>query len=188
MNKVEPIRDSNNIDAVKKILKERNIRDYLMFVLGINTGLRISDLLKLTFEDIINNKEIRSQIIIKEKKTGKIKQFPITKSACKAIIEYLEYISIYKRNDYLFKSVRGNRPISRVQAYRIINSAARKAGIETAIGTHTLRKTFGYHFYQQYKDVALLQEIFNHSTPSITLRYIGINQDNINNAYKNFNL
>jgi len=188
LNKVEPIRDSRNIEIVKEILKRRNIRDYLMFVLGINTGLRISDLLKLTFQDIINDNKIKNQIIIKEKKTGKIKQFPITKSAREAITEYLEYIDIYKEKDYLFKSIKGNRPISRVQAYRIINWAARKAGIYTAIGTHTLRKTFGYHFYQQYKDVALLQEIFNHSTPYITLRYIGINQDNINNAYKNFNL
>lgn len=56
------------------------------------------------------------------------------------------------------------------------------------IGTHTLRKTFGYHFYMQYKDVAMLQEIFNHSSPDITLKYIGINQDGMDKAIKGFKI
>lgn len=78
-------------------------------------------------------------------------------------------------------------PIGRVQAYRILNSAAKAVGL-SEIGTHTLRKTFGYHFYQQYKDVALLQELFNHSAPSVTLRYIGINQDALDKAMSGFEL
>lgn len=63
----------------------------------------------------------------------------------------------------------------------------KRIGLEE-IGTHTMRKTFGYWHYQQYKDVAILQEIFNHSSPSVTLRYIGINQDNIDKSYMNFSL
>ena len=70
----------------------------------------------------------------------------------------------------------GAKPITRQQAYKILNDAAGKFGVER-IGTHTLRKTFGYHFYQQTKDIATLKEIFNHSDISITFRYIGINQD-----------
>jgi integrase len=66
---------------------------------------------------------------------------------------------------------------SRVQAYRIINEACRSIGITDRIGTHTLRKTFGYHHYQKYKDVAVLQSTFGHSAPSVTLRYIGVNDD-----------
>lgn len=90
--------------------------------------------------------------------------------------------------EFLFCSRKGvNSPISTTQSYRIIVSAGERIGIEN-IGTHTMRKTFGYHHYQQYKDIALLQEIFNHSSPSITLRYIGINQDNIDLGYKNFSL
>ena len=90
--------------------------------------------------------------------------------------------------DYIFQSRKGaNKPITRVQAYRILNSSAQKIGLEE-IGTHTLRKTFGYHFYNQTKDIALLQELFNHSAPSVTLRYIGINQDKIDQAYDNFSL
>ena len=89
--------------------------------------------------------------------------------------------------NWLFPSRQGTKPITRVQAYRILNDAAKTVGIEE-IGTHTLRKTFGYHMYQQTKDVAMLQQIFGHSAPSITLRYIGINHDMIDEAYDNFGL
>jgi integrase len=90
--------------------------------------------------------------------------------------------------EYLFKSQKGNnKPISRVQAYRILNNASEKIGLKE-IGTHTLRKTFGYWHYQQYKDIALLQELFNHSAPSITLRYIGINQDIMDRTIEDFYL
>ena len=73
-------------------------------------------------------------------------------------------------------------------AYMIINRACRKAGIIDHIGSHTLRKTFSYHHYQTFKDVALLQYLLNHSSPSITLRYIGITQDNIKESLLNFEL
>ncbi len=90
-------------------------------------------------------------------------------------------------NEYLFPSRKGDKPITRVQAYRILNKVADKLGIQE-IGTHTLRKTFGYMHYKKYKDVAILQEIFNHSAPSITLRYIGINADIIDSSIDNFYL
>jgi integrase len=73
-------------------------------------------------------------------------------------------------------------------AYKIINNACRKAGITDNVGTHTLRKTFGYHHYQQFHDVAILQYLLNHSSPSITLRYIGITQDNVENTLQQFEL
>ncbi|OVE45880.1 tyrosine-type recombinase/integrase, partial [Pseudobacillus badius] len=66
--------------------------------------------------------------------------------------------------------------------------ASRACGIEGAIGTHTMRKTFGYHFYQQTKDVAMLQQIFGHSAPSVTLRYIGINDEMIDQILERFSL
>ena len=93
-----------------------------------------------------------------------------------------------EEEEYLFQSRKGkDKPISRVQAYRILNSAGAKVGLKE-IGTHTLRKTFGYWHYKQNKDVALLQEIFNHSAPSVTLRYIGINEDIKDNSIENFYL
>ena len=78
--------------------------------------------------------------------------------------------------------------LDRAQAYRILNKAAHAAGITEKIGTHTLRKAFGYRHYNKYNDIVLLQKIFNHSSPSVTLRYIGIEQDTIDACYINFYL
>jgi len=148
--------------------------------MGINSGLRISDMLKLKVIDVKD----KTHITINEKKTGKLKRFKINISLQGEISEY-----IWNKNDYdyLFPSKKsvGKEPIKRVQAYYILNQAARQLGLHE-IGTHTLRKTFGYHFYQETKDVALLQTIFNHSAPSMTLRYIGINQDIIDSAIDDF--
>ena len=181
MELVEPIRNKEAIEAVKSILRSNGIRDYLLFLMGINVGLRISDILKLKVCDVKN----KEYISVKEKKTGKLKRFPVTDSFRYVLEEYIKY---KQPEDWLFKSQRGDKPITRIQAYRIINNACYKAGITTNIGTHTLRKTFGYHFYQENKDVALLQCIFNHSTPSITLKYIGINQDIIDSSLRAFAL
>ena len=181
MEFVEPIRDKEKIEKVKRILKTNGSRDFLLFLLGINSGLRISDILKLKVRDVCN----KDYIEITEQKTRKYKKFPITNS----FKSYLnEYIMNKSAEEWLFPSQRGKKSITRVQAYRIITDACIKAGIRTRIGTHTLRKTFGYHFYQAYKDIALLQCIFNHSAPSVTLRYIGIDQDMIDSSLKEFAL
>lgn len=180
MKVVQPIRDKEKIEEIKRILRHESYRNYFLFVMGINTGLRISDLLPLQVKDVRN----KTHIVIREKKTGNIKRFLINDALRKEIDEYTQGMN---DDDYLFQSERGNKPIQRVQAYKIISRAAKKVGLEE-IGTHTLRKTFGYHFYQRTKDVAMLQEIFNHSAPSITLRYIGITQDEIDNSLKEFSL
>lgn len=181
MQFVEPIRDKEKIELVKSILKKSGMRDYLLFLLGINSGLRISDILSLKVSDILN----KQYIDIKEQKTSKNRKFPITDSFRSPL---KEYITGKLPEDWLFLSQRGNRAITRVQAYRIISNACEKAGITERIGTHTLRKTFGYHFYKKTKDIGLLQNIFNHSAPSVTLRYIGINQDIIDKNLNAFGL
>lgn len=188
MNTVEPIRDRAKIDAMKKVLKSESLRNYLLFVMGVNTGLRVSDLLELRVSDVWNTGKPREVVTLKERKTGKARQFRLNQSTSKAIIEYMGSINL--ENDcYLFVSRKGhNRPISRIQAWEILNSAAKTVGISEKIGTHTLRKTFGYHAYQQGIDITLLQKVFNHSAPSITLRYIGITQDDIDQVYFNLNL
>ncbi len=181
MNKVEPIRDKNKIKEIKNILKEKSNRNYMIFVLGINTGLRISDLLKLKVENVKN----KSHIIIKEQKTSKNKQFLINSNLRKEINKYIEDMA---EQEYLFQSRIGeNKPLTRFQAYRILSTAGKKAGLDR-IACHSTRKTFGYHHYKKYKDVALLQKLFNHSSPSITLDYIGITQDIIDNSIEDFNL
>ena len=110
---------------------------------------------------------------------------PVQNHLKKEINMYIEN-TLLNDEEYLFKSKKRKiKPITRVQAYNILKRIAKKYKLES-IGTHTLRKTFGYHFYKKTHDVALLMTIFNHSDPSITLRYIGIEQDNVNKSLKNF--
>ena len=178
MSIVEPIKNKKDIHKVEKLLLKQSKRDLLLFTLGTNCGLRISDILRLNVSDVKNKTHI--QII--EKKTGKFKKFLIN-SKLKPMID--DFIKNRKNNEPLFLSYWGHR-LDRTTAYYIIRYACKKAGLEEKIGTHSLRKTFGYHHYQKFKDVVILQKIFNHSTPQITLRYIGIEQDEIDYSYNNF--
>ena len=146
--------------------------------MGTNCGLRISDILGLNVADVRNKTHI--QII--EKKTGKFKKFPIN---AKLLPMIKSYVKGRKDKEPLFLSHWKHR-LDRVSAYYLIRNACENAGLQERIGTHSMRKTFGYHHYQQYKDVVLLQKIFNHSSPQITLSYIGIEQDQIDFSYKNF--
>ena len=180
MNIVDPIREKEYINAVKRVLNESGTRNLLLFLLGINTGLRVSDLLRLKVKDVKDKDSVQ----IREKKTKKTKKFPIPKEIRIFISEYVERKPLSR---YLFKSRKSNKPITRVQAYRIIKEAGRVLGLDHT-GTHSLRKTFGYHFYKQTKDIALLQKILNHSSQDITLRYIGVTQEIIDDNLKMFAL
>lgn len=177
MNTVEPIRDMDLVMDVADFLKSRNERDYVMFMFGIYTGLRISDILQFRVRDVKG----KDAVYIREEKTGKEKRFPIN-SELEPIIR--NFIQDKKDYEFIFKSPNfPNKPITRQQAYNILTTAAKTFGLD-AIGTHTLRKTFGYHMYQQTHDAVTLKEIFNHSDISVTLRYIGINQDNKDKAIR----
>jgi integrase len=181
MNVVEPIRDKKDINKMKKALG--NPRDRLLFIFGINSGLRISDILKLKVSDIRN----KTYITLQEQKTRKSKTFPFNSVLLKAINELIPVET--DDNTYLFRSQKGdNKPMSRIQAYRILNDAANRAGLKEAIGTHTLRKTFGYHAYKNGVDLPFLMKVFNHSSQSVTLGYIGITQENVDHVYHNVNL
>ena len=149
MKIVQPIRDKNKIQEMKIELRKKGTRDYLLFVTGINTGLRISDIIKLKVADVVNeNGTVKSHICIVEKKTGKRKRFKINDTLSR---EFAEYTKNMDMSDYLFNSRKGkNEPISRVQAYRILNEVATKIGLEE-IGTHTLRKSFRLSFLQKNK-------------------------------------
>ena len=177
---------------MKKILLAKNIRDYCLFTLGINSGLRISDLLSLKIGNVVDAKgKILDRITLREKKTNKAKIFPISNVASKAVLDYFKTRFPYTANEPLFLSQKrknGMPAIQRDQAYKIINAAAREIGIKETIGTHTLRKTFGYHAYKSGIAIEVLQKLFDHSTPGITLRYIGITQDDLGDVYLNLNL
>ncbi len=172
MNLVQPIRDKELIAEIKQHLKETNPRNYILFLLGINTGLRISDILSLRVRDVEG-----WDIFLREKKTRKFREVKMPKELKKAL---RDYIKDKPKNEFLIKSRNGsNKPITRGMAYVILNQIADEFGLER-IGTHSLRKTYGYHFYNQFKDVATLQQMLNHTDPKETLRYIGITQDTLN--------
>lgn len=183
MNTVQPIRNKEQIEAMKAALSPR---DRLLFVVGINSGLRISDILNLKVGDIRN----QDVITVREQKTRKAKRFRLNGAIKREFNRYLVSLSHQPTDDeYLFQSRKGtNQPITRHTAYRVLNAAAKKVGITDKIGCHSLRKTFGYHAYKAGVDLSLLQSIFNHSSQAITLRYIGIQQDDIDEVYANIEL
>ncbi|MCM2139860.1 tyrosine-type recombinase/integrase [Vagococcus fluvialis] len=178
---VQPLRTQNEIDDFLFWLRRTNNseRDTFLFLFGINNGLRMSDIVKLKVVDI----KYESRPTIVEKKTGKKK------------ILYLDnlsdYIKIYidgkKDDEWLFPSrqQKGHIKVNTVykQYQKIAENLDRKD-----IGTHTLRKTFGYHYYKKTRDIATLMELFNHSSESITKRYIGITTDEIGNSLADFKL
>jgi site-specific recombinase XerD len=176
MEYVDPIKDIKQITSIKKKLQQQSPRDLLLFVLGINTGIRISDLLSLKVGDIWNENKPREFLCVKDGKTGDVKAFYINSSVEAALESYLGGGAL-KEDEYLFKSKKENLPISRQQAYRIINTAAKEVGISGKIGMHTLRKTFGYHAYTKGIAISILMSIFNHQTPAETLRYLGIDKN-----------
>lgn len=178
---VEPIRDLVTIEKIKAILKEWNYKYYIMFVIGINTGLRISDILKLTVEDLYE----KTHIDLREQKRNKPIRYLINSQLQKEIKKYCDESNLAP-DDYLIWSQKGKKkPLSRNYAYEILIDVAKQIGIES-IGTHTMRKTFGYWHYKQFKDIVVLQKIFNHSSPSVTLIYIGITQDEIDETMRQF--
>lgn len=179
MTTVEPIRNVKDIRKIEKYFQEKNNRrDLLFFAMGINWGLRISDILALNVEDVKGKNFV--QII--EQKTKKPKKMFVNEKLKPMIAEYTKR---KENKEALFVTIFGNR-LDRFAAYHILKNACDAVGIEEKIGTHTLRKTFGYHHYKRFKDIVLLQKIFNHSNAAITQRYIGIEQDEIDQSYANF--
>ena len=181
MNFVQPIRDKETVQDIAEYLKYKNERNYIMWMMGIYSGLRISDILKLRVRDAYN----KQFISIREMKTGKQRRFEINPALSRALNKYCED---RRPDEYLIKSrEEDNKPITRSMAYKILREAADQFGLDS-IGTHSMRKTFGYHFYLQTKDVVTLMKIFNHSNQTITLIYIGIEEEQMNEAIKRFKI
>lgn len=193
MKEVSPIKDVEKIKTVKRLMIEHeDLRDLLIFTLGINAGLRISDILKLKWGDLLyKNGKIREEVLVKEKKTGKTRKFPLNNAVVESINLYIQKVKPSDMDMWVFPSRKKNggiKPISRIAAWQMINKYCRDAGIKENVGTHTLRKTFGYHQYKNGTDIAMLQKMLNHSSPKITLRYIGIEREEMNERYKSVNL
>lgn len=176
---VQPIRSKEKLEDIKWSLKKWcGQRDYILFLIGINTGLRVGDLVKIKVKDVKRKKKVT----VKEGKTKKSRVIQFTN----IYDEIQAYINTLEGTEWLFPSRQGGSHITTTQAYRQIVKAAKMVDIEDGIGTHTMRKTFGYWFYKQTKDMAKLQEILNHSKPEITKRYIGITQEEIEDSLNEF--
>ncbi len=181
MKIVEPIRDKRIIAVMKQELKERGEKYYIMFLVGINLGLRINEILSLRVGDVKGRRET----VVYQKKTGKEVAVAFNDELYNALSEYCrgrndeEALIPHRSNKY--------KSIGRVWAYKVLKSTAERFGIEH-IGTHTLRKTCGYHFYNQTKDIATLMVWFNHDNEADTLRYIGITRERIRRAMVDFKL
>lgn len=187
MNTVSPIRDKKQIEMMKLYLKEKSIRDYLMFMVGISSALRISDILKLKVSSVWDGKKPTTYISLYEKKTGKYKKFPISENFQKAIKEYIKEYNP-SQEDFLFFSRKGDKPITRQQASLILSTAGDYIGIKEPINTHSMRKTWGYWAYKSGVSLAHIMEALNHSSIANTKKYLGITQEEMDDIYMNLNL
>ena len=191
MSTTQPIRDKESLQKFKNFYKTQkpNPRNYAIIVLGLNTALRISDILNLTYDMVYHKGVVRTHIVVKERKTGKSNHILLNQEIRKALKSYHSYLisssSHRVGNIYLFPSPRNkDRHLSRYQAYRIIQAITQAVPIEGHISCHSLRKTFGYHAWKQGADPVVIMLIYNHSSFSITKRYLCIEQDDKDDIYR----
>lgn len=194
MKVVQPIRDLEVLQKCYDIAREHDKRKKswevsweLILLVGFNTSLRVSDFRRFKVQDLRG----KDYAQIQAKKTHKEARILINPTARREINRLLvgrkgdEYILQSKKRDY---ATHKPRPITRQRVYQIMNAIGKKAGIEERIGCHTLRKTFGYHYYKMTGDVVSLQRILCHSYQRETLIYIGVIQENIDESLMKLNM
>lgn len=183
MAATEPIRSKQELKKLANyFLDKGQLRNYTMVIMGVYTVLRISDLLRLKWSDIYDEEKQRfySHISITEKKTGKSRTIALNKQVLGALRLYLPY----RRSEFIFANNRKDaKAISRVQAWRIVHTAVTEMGIAGKIACHSLRKTWGYHAWND-KNISpvIIMAIYNHSDFKVTMRYLGVEQDDLDNA------
>lgn len=199
MNTTQPVRDIVELKKIKKYYREvkPNKRNFLLIICGLNTALRISDILKLRWKDVYNENllSFKSHIDVKEQKTGKKTTVFINNNLKEALASFLKDIIAKKgklcdvMEQFIFLGQKStDKPISRIQAFRIISEAAKKCLLSHKVSCHSLRKTFGYHAWKKGVSPALLTSIYNHSSYKITTRYLGIDQDDRDEVFELVNL
>ena len=201
----EPIKSMDDIYRIAEFLKSHGrYRDYMLFIVGINFGLRASDLRMLRFSNIINeNLTFKDQFPVFEKKTRntrkrkKNRYITVNAAVVEAVTLYLENTSDVCLSDYMFRSVSNNgaavnRPITVQAINQMMSGLARDLDLTMKVSTHTLRKTFCYWMmvrgYNDSRRLLLLQKMLGHSTPAQTLDYIGLTGEEIHDAYLQLNL
>lgn len=201
----EPVKDMDDIIRISQFLiGQKRFRDNMLFIVGINFGLRVSDLTSLRFSHLINDDcTFRDRFAILEKKTKntrkvqKNRYITINTAVVEAVTLYLENTPGVRLSDYMFRSEsnngsNANKPIHRATVDTLLKGIARDLGLGNRMSTHTLRKTFAYHQMvmsgNDPRKLLLLQKMFGHSTAAQTLDYIGITSEEIDEAYRNMNL
>ncbi len=170
MNWVAPIKDDETLEKFKAKLREMDDKYYIMFEIGVGTGLQLQDILQFKNKDIRGKESIEATIGTKNIK----RTFQIPKDLQKIIMDYTEgkdpdaYLILGHANS--------PNPLSREQAYRALKNAGKSIGL-TSIGAQTMRKTFAWRYYKSTGDIYYLQNLLNHASPSITYRYIGERPD-----------
>ena len=181
---VEPIRKLDNIKAISRLLKDKP-RDRLLFVVGVNNGLRAGDLLKLKVKDV-RNLNVGDQLSIIEGKTGKKNVLVINKTVYRVLSDFLKSAKPLD-DDFLFQSRKGdNQPITIQAVNHLIKGWTKAINLKGNFGAHTLRKTWGYvqrtvHFV----GFEIICKRYNHSSPAVTMRYLGIEDKEVHNILMN---
>jgi integrase len=184
MAATEPIRDRQQVKQLTEYyLGKEQIRNHVLIIMGVYTALRVSDLLRLRWNDVYDfrRRRVRDRIQLTEQKTGKSKIIALNRDAVSALSQYAAQKDIHP-DMFIMENPRTHKAISRVQAFRIIRAAASDLNIGR-VSCHSLRKTFGYHAWKNGVALAVIMEIFNHSSYAVTRRYLGITQDDKNEAY-----
>jgi integrase len=184
MATTQPIRNKHQVRELAGFyLRRGQLRNHVLIILGVHTALRISDLLRLRWEDVYDFGQgcIRASIEIVEKKTRKAKIIALNKAAVTALT--LLAAQAAQKGHFLIENPNTKKAISRIQAYRLIRAAAEALAFESRVSCHSLRKTFGYHAWKSGVSPAVIMEIYNHSSLAVTRRYLGVTQDDKNEVY-----
>ncbi len=181
--KVEPITKLKNIELIKKLFAGKP-RDLALFVLGINTNLRASDLCRIT-AGLVRDKKPMEDIELREKKTGKLRRISLNK-VCVESIHNLLVSRAYRDDDPLFISQRGGKAITPIYINGLVKKWTREINLKGNYGAHSLRKTWGYHQRKRFNvGIPELMVCFNHSTQRQTLDYLCIQPEEIKSVYAN---
>ena len=180
---VDPIRQIKDIKAISK-MTSGNPRDHLLFVMGINNGLRACDLVRVKVGDIRYLKA-GDTLTIKETKTGKDNILAVNKTVYKALQAYLD--AIRPDDDaYLFASRKGENHLQSQAVSKLVKKWTRAINLKGNYGSHTLRKTWGYIQRTMHGvGFEIICKRYNHSSPAITMRYLGIQDREVHGVLMN---
>ncbi|MEO1242773.1 MAG: tyrosine-type recombinase/integrase [Pseudomonadota bacterium] len=185
--KVEPIRNLKGIKQIKKLLKD-SPRDLCLFTFGINTAYRAGELLSIRVGQVAHLKP-GEVLDLKQSKNKAYRATTLNGAVIKAVQHWLEHHPDPRPKAPLFPSRKGIGALGVSALNHMIKKWCAEAGIKGNYGSHSLRKTFGYHQrVQAGQPVALLMAVFGHSSERVTLEYLGIQPDEIADLYMELEL